>query len=88
MPETPERRVTHVIREPAGEDSAETAAAVRTVDPDAALEDYAELARLLRAADQAGDRAAVVQIRELMDGIWPALTEEQRGRIEDGEFDW
>lgn len=88
MPEAPDRRVTHVIRDNVEEDSSETAAAVRTVDPDAALQDYTELARLLRAADQAGDREAMVQIRELMDGIWPALTEEQRGRIEDGEFDW
>ena len=88
MPGTPDRRITHVIRDNSEADVAETAAAVRLADPDAALEDYAELARLLRAADHAGDRAAMVQIRELMDGIWPALTEEQRGRIEDGEFDW
>lgn len=58
------------------------------VDPQAVLEDYAELARLLRAADAAGDRLAVRQIRDQMDELWPALSEEQRARIEDGEFDW
>jgi hypothetical protein len=58
------------------------------VDPQAVLEDYAELARLLRAADSAGDRLAVGQIRDQMDELWPALNEEQRARIEDGEFDW
>ncbi|MGC8634945.1 MAG: hypothetical protein ACP5VP_09825 [Candidatus Limnocylindrales bacterium] len=88
MPATDEPRITHVVRETIDDEADTTAAAVRQVDPDAALADYAELARLLRAADQAGDREAVVEIRELMDGIWPALTEEQKGRIEEGEFDW
>ncbi len=88
MPATDEPRVTDIVREAIEDETDATAAAVRQVDPDAALADYTELARLLRAADQAGDREAVVQIRELMDGIWPALTEEQKGRIEDGEFDW
>ena len=88
MPATDEPRVTHIVREAIDEAPDVAAAAVRQVDPDAALADYTELARLLRAADQAGDREAAVQIRELMDGIWPALTEEQKVRIEDGEFDW
>jgi len=57
-------------------------------DPQAVLEDYAELARLLRAADAAGDRLAGRQIRDQMDELWPALSEEQRTRIEGGEFDW
>ncbi len=61
---------------------------VGAVDPQAILEDYAELARLLRAADTAGDRLAGRQIRDQMDELWPALSEEQRARIEDGEFDW
>jgi hypothetical protein len=61
---------------------------VGAVDAQAVLEDYAELARLLRAADAAGDRLAGRQIRDQMDEIWPALSEEQRTRIEDGEFDW
>ena len=69
-------------------DEDDGAAAIRTVDPDVVLADYAELARLLRAADGAGDRAAMVQIREEMDALWPALTDEQRERVEDGEFDW
>ncbi len=88
MPGIRDPRITHVVRETEDTDQTETAEAVRKVDPDAALEDYAELARLLRAADQEGDREAAVQIRQLMDGIWPALTVEQQGRIEDGEFDW
>ncbi len=88
MPARDEPRMTHIVREALDESPEATAAAVRQVDPDAALADYTELARLLRAADQAGDRQAAAQIRELMDGIWPALTEEQKERIEDGEFDW
>jgi hypothetical protein len=60
----------------------------RRVAPDTALSDYAELARLLRAADSAGDRAAMAQIREEMDVLWPVLSDEQRERIEDGELDW
>ncbi len=88
MPATEEPRLSHVVRETIDGAPDPAAQAVRQVDPDAALADYAELARLLRAADQEGDREAVVQIRELMDGLWPALTEEQQARIEDGEFDW
>jgi hypothetical protein len=65
-----------------------SAGGVSAVDPQAVLEDYAELARLLRAADAAGDGLAVRQIRDQMDELWPALSEEQRARIEDGEFDW
>jgi hypothetical protein len=61
---------------------------VGAVDPQAILEDYAELARLLRAADATGDRLAARQIRDQMDELWPVLSEEQRARIEDGEFDW
>jgi hypothetical protein len=61
---------------------------VSAVDPEAVLEDYAELARLLRAAGSAGDAQAARQIRDQMDELWPALSEEQRARIEDGEFDW
>ena len=61
---------------------------VDAVDAQAVLEDYAELARLLRAADTAGNRPAGRQIRDQMDELWPALSEEQRARIEDGEFDW
>jgi hypothetical protein len=56
-------------------------------DPDAAFEDYAELARLFRAADAGGDSLAMTQIRDEMDRLFPALTEEQRDRIEDGEFE-
>lgn len=85
MAATPEHRLTHVIRETDDDDP--TPVAPRP-DPDAAWEDYAELARLLRAADQSGDREAASQIRELMDGIWPALTEEQQARVEGGELDW
>ena len=66
----------------------EAAAPILAADPDVVLADYAELARYLRAADTAGDRLAMAQIREQMDALWPALTEEQRTRIEDGEFDW
>jgi hypothetical protein len=69
-------------------DEDEGTAGTRAADADAALSDYAELARLLRAADGAGDRAAMAQIREEMDILWPALSDEQRGRIEDGEYDW
>jgi hypothetical protein len=58
------------------------------VGPDSALGDYAELARLLRAADATGDGLAMAQIRDEMDRVWPALSEEQRLRVEDGEFDW
>jgi hypothetical protein len=61
---------------------------VAAVDPEAAIQDYAELARLLRAADSAGDAGASRQIRDQMDELWPVLSEEQRARIEDGEFDW
>ena len=70
------------------EETEDEAAAVLAADPDAVLADYAELARYLRAADASGDRLAMAQIREQMDVLWPALTEEQRARIEDGEFDW
>ena len=70
------------------EEEAEAPTEIAQADPDVALADYAELARYLRAADTAGDRLAMAQIREQMDGVWPALTEEQRTRIEDGEFDW
>jgi len=83
MAGTPEHRLTHVVRE-IGDD------ANRLVPPSSggAFEDYAELARLLRAADRAGDREAAAQIRELMEGLWPALTEEQQARVEGGELDW
>jgi hypothetical protein len=64
------------------------AEATAGADPEIALVDYAELARLLRAADAAGDGLAMAQIRDEMDRIWPALTQEQRLRIDDGEFDW
>ncbi len=60
----------------------------RQADPEVAFSDYSELARLLRAADAEGDRAAMAQIREEMDALWPSLTDEHRQRIEDGEFDW
>jgi len=60
----------------------------RTADPEVAFSDYSELARLLRAADAEGDRAAMAQIREEMDALWPSLTDEHRQRIEDGELDW
>jgi hypothetical protein len=69
-------------------DEDEGAVGSRTADPDAVLSDYAELARLLRAADGAGDRAAMAQIREEMDILWPALSDEQREGVEDGAFDW
>ena len=90
MPALEQPRLSHVVQELNDDDPEATAEAqaARVVDQDAVLADYAELARLLRAADQAGDREAAVQIRELMDGLWPALSEEQQGRIEEGEFDW
>ncbi len=88
MPATEKPRLSHLVQEATDDEPGTAAEAARRVDQDAALADYAELARLLRAADQAGEREAAVQIRELMDGIWPALSEEQRGRIEEGEFDW
>ncbi len=66
----------------------EDPAEFRQADPEVAFSDYSELARLLRAADTEGDRAAMAQIREEMDALWPSLTEEHRQRIEDGEFDW
>jgi len=88
MPATEKPRLSHMLQEVTDDEPGTAAEAARRVDQDAALADYAELARLLRAADQAGEREAAVQIRELMDGIWPALSEEQRGRIEEGEFDW
>jgi hypothetical protein len=70
------------------DEAALSSGGVSAVDPQAVLEDYAELARLLRAADAAGDRDAVRQIRDQMDELWPALNEQQRARIEEGEFDW
>ena len=88
MPAPEKPRLSHLVQELNDDDPETTAEAARVVDQDAVLADYAELARLLRAADQAADREAAVQIRELMDGIWPALSEEQQGRIEEGEFDW
>jgi hypothetical protein len=88
MPSSEQPRLSHLVQEVAEDDPEATADAARQVDQDAALADYAELARLLRAADQAGERQAAAQIRELMDGLWPALSVEQRGRIEEGEFDW
>jgi hypothetical protein len=71
-----------------GEADPDEAEATAGADPETALVDYAELARLLRAADAAGDGLAMTQIRDEMDRIWPALTQEQRLRIDDGEFDW
>ncbi len=81
-------RLTHLVDEVIEDELDPAAQAARLVDQDAALADYAELARLLRAADQAGDGDAAAQIREQMDEVWPSLSEEQRARIEDGEFDW
>lgn len=80
--------LSHLVTEVTDEEADPAADAARQVDQDAALADYAELSRLLRAADQAGDHDAASEIREQMDEVWPSLSEEQRGRIEDGEFDW
>ncbi|MGO9178840.1 MAG: hypothetical protein ACLQBX_04615 [Candidatus Limnocylindrales bacterium] len=88
MPATEKPRLSHLVQEVTDNEPEAAAEAARRIDQDTALADYAELARLLRAADQAGEREAAVQIRELMDSIWPALSVEQRGRIEEGEFDW
>jgi hypothetical protein len=85
MAGTPEHRLTHVVRE---FDEEAVDRRVVSPEPDAAFDDYAELARLLRAADRAGDREAAAQIRELMEGLWPALTTEQQARVEGGELDW
>ncbi len=83
----PRLEVTEDVRDLAEEESG-APQEILTADPDLVLADYAELARLLRAADAAGDLDAVARLRRDMDGLLPALTEEQRERIEDGEFDW
>ena len=70
------------------EAESETPQEIATADPDLVLAEYAEMARLLRAADTAGDLDAVARLRHEMDALWPSLTQEQRDRIEDGEFDW
>ncbi len=84
MAGTPEHRLTHAVRE--FDDDADARPVIRSSDD--AFEDYTELARLLRAADRAADREAAAQIRELMDGLWAALTPEQQARVEGGELDW
>ncbi len=80
--------LSHLVTGVTDDEVDPAAEAARQTDQEAALADYAELARLLRAADQAGDREAAAEIREQMDEVWPSLSEAQRGRIEDGEFDW
>ena len=83
----PRLEVTVEVRDLAEEESG-APREIQVADPDLVLADYAEMARLLRAADAAGDLDAVARLRRDMDALLPALTEEQRERIEDGEFDW